>query len=251
MYEVPFLTQAAVIVVSVLVVSAPVFATTIVAIRTADSVVLAADSLGTFSGRGETRRNVCKIHRVGNRFFAIAGLSEDPGRGFSAVAIVDRALQGVDDVTNSANRAAEALREPLRNELNRLAGDDGALLERSLAKLPFVIIIGTDRGVPAAAGFHFELRGSDRWPPELNLRTLRCPGDCPNGVFTFFLGQRAAIDRYVADHGRAMGMSPEDGARFLVRLEIEADTPGVGGPIDAVRVSSSGAEWLSVKLECR
>ena len=83
------------------------------------------------------------------------------------------------------------------------------------------------------------------------MRTLRCPGDCPNGVYSFFLGERSAIDRYVVDHGRALRMSPEDGAQFLVKLEIDAGAPGVGGPVDAVRVSSSGAEWLSVKPECR
>ena len=251
LFDSPFSTRWVVVVASILVASAPVFATTIVAIRTPDSVVLAADSRGTFAGGGETTRNVCKIRRVGDRFFAVAGLSEDPGRGFSAVNIVRRALQASDGVMNAATSAAEAMKDPLKHELTRLAAEDKGLLERSLRKLPSVIVIGADNGVRAAAGFHFETQGNNHSPEELNLRTLRCPGDCPNGVYTFFVGERSTIDRYVAAHGRAFGMSPEDGAQFLVKLEIEAGTPGVGGPIDAVRVSSSGAEWLSVKPECR
>jgi proteasome subunit B (beta)-like protein len=250
LFEVRFSTLI-VVVGLVLVASVPVLATTMVAIRTPDTVVLAADSRGTFAGGRETTRNVCKIYRVSDRFFAVAGLSEDPGRGFSAVTIVSRAIQGSDGVMNAVINAAEAMKDPLKIELTRLAAEDKGLLERSLGKLPSVVVIGAEKGLPAAAGFHFEIQGNNRWPAELNLRTLRCPGDCQNGVYTFFLGERSAIDRYVADYGRALAMSPEDGAQFLVKLEIEAGTPGVGGPVDAVRVSSSGAEWLSVKPECR
>jgi len=247
-----FSTHSVIVVVGlVLLASVPVLATTIVAIRTPDSVVLAADSRGTFAGGRETTRNVCKIGRVGDRFFAVGGLSEDPGRGFSAVTIVSHAIQGRDGVMNAATSAAEAMKDLLKIELTRLAAEDKALLERSLGKLPSVVVIGVDKGIPVAASFHFEIQRNNHWPAELNLRTLRCPGDCPNGLYTFFLGERSVIDRYVVDHGRALGLSPEDGAQFLVKLEIDAGTPGVGGPVDAVRVSSSGAEWLSVKPECR
>jgi ATP-dependent protease HslVU (ClpYQ) peptidase subunit len=160
LFDGPFSTRSVVVVASILVASAPVFATTIVAIRTPDSVVLAADSRGTFAGGGETIRNVCKIHRVGDRFFAVAGLSEDPGRGFSVVNIVRRALQASDGVMNAATSAAEAMKNPLKHEVTRLAAEDKGLLERSLRKLPSVIVIGADKGVRAAAGFHFETQGT-------------------------------------------------------------------------------------------
>ena len=157
--------------------SAPVFATTIVAIRTPDIVVLAADSSGTFVGGAETIRTVCKIHKVGERFFAVAGLSEDPRRGFGAVGIVSRALRGTDGVMNAAAAAAEAMADPLARELTRLAAEDKPLLERSLAKLPSVILIGTDHGASVASGFQFEVAPNATWPTKLTLRTLKCPGD--------------------------------------------------------------------------
>lgn len=251
LFEVPFATYSVVVVALVLVASVPVFATAIVAIRTPDVAVLAADSRGTFAGGAETTRNVCKIHRVGDRFFAVAGLSEDPHRGFSAVTIVSHAVQSSDDVISAATSAAEAMIGPLKSELTRLSAEDKALFDRSLGKLPSVVVIGVDKGVPTAAAFHFEVRGNSGSLRDLSLRTLRCPGDCPNGVYTFSLGERSAIDRYVADHGRAFPRSPEEGAQFLVNLEIEAGTPGVGGPVDMVRVSPDDAEWLSVKPECR
>jgi hypothetical protein len=250
LFEVALSNHSLLVVVAVLLASAPALATAIVAIRTPDVVVLAADSRGTFAGGMETTRQVCKIHRVGELFFAVAGLSEDPGRGFSAVSIVSGVLRSSDGVMRAARVAAEEMADPLRRELTKLAGEDKALLERSLATLPSVIVVGVDGGVPAAAGFHFEVPGGGSWPAELSLRTLNCPGDCPNGVYTFFLGQRSAIDRYVADRGRAFGMSPEDGAKFLVNLEIQAGSPGVGGPVDVVRVSSKRAEWISVKPGC-
>ncbi len=44
-----------------------------------------------------------------------------------------------------------------------------------------------------------------------------------------------------------MSMSPEDGVRFFVQLEIDAGTPGVGLPIDVVRLDKNGIRWLNGK----
>lgn len=73
---------------------------------------------------------------------------------------------------------------------------------------------------------------------------LACPGDCPNGNLTFFLGQHKAIDKYIAEKGRQFAMSPEEAVKFMVQLEIGAKTPSVGPPIEVVGVDRNGIRWL-------
>ena len=68
---------------------------------------------------------------------------------------------------------------------------------------------------------------------------LRCPGDSPTGTYTFFMGHREAIDKYAAEHGGQFDMSPE----HAVQLEINAKAPGVGPPIDVVRMDVHGVHW--------
>jgi hypothetical protein len=67
---------------------------------------------------------------------------------------------------------------------------------------------------------------------------------CPSGNYTFFLGKHNAIDNYVAEKGKHFAMSPEDATRFMVQLEIDAKTPGVGPPIEVVRLDRHGIKWL-------
>jgi hypothetical protein len=225
---------------------------TIVAIRTPDVVVMAADSAATCVGGQGGIRAVCKIRPVGDgRFFAVAGLTEDPERGFSATAIVRDALVATAGVVQSAPAVAEALRGPLVAELGRLEAEDPEVLRRTLdGRLPSALIVGVEDGVPAAVSLGFEVPAAANWSAGLTLRTTGCPGDCPNGTYTFVLGARSAIDAYTAQHGTAMGMSPEDGAYFLVALEVDAGTEGVAGPVDAVRIAADGYRWLQLKSGC-
>jgi hypothetical protein len=39
--------------------------------------------------------------------------------------------------------------------------------------------------------------------------------------------------------------------RDLVQLEVNADTPWVGGPVDVVEISGRGPRWLHGKPVCR
>jgi 20S proteasome alpha/beta subunit len=76
--------------------------TCIVGIRTPKIVVIAADSMGTFKGYDpETVRPVCKIFRVREAGFAIAGLTKDPVRGFDLERIVAEALWYRSSISNA------------------------------------------------------------------------------------------------------------------------------------------------------
>jgi hypothetical protein len=113
-----------------------------------------------------------------------------------------------------------------------------------------VVFIGLDSGQPVAAGFGFHVTTTSSEAFSIEPQRFTCPGDCPRGVYTFFLGQRDAIDRYTAEQGKNLALSPEDAAKFLVELEIRAGSPGVGAPVDVLRIDKSGPSWMARKSNC-
>ncbi len=235
---------------------APAHSTTIVGIRTPELVVIAGDSAGTFRGGGpETTRSVCKVFSVGGAGFAISGLSRDLRRGFDAEAIVARALWHRESIRGAMIEIQNKLSGALIAELERLKKEEPTVYEKSLQGVGgcviSVLIAAFEGHEPVASAIAF--KGQEDPSGRIGLSTiyLNCPGDdCPGGVLTFFLGERGAIDRYTAKHGKNFNMPPEEGAPFLVGLEIGARTSGVGSPIDVLRITKEGPFWITRKAGC-
>ena len=68
-------------------------ATTIVVARSANEIVIGADSKVTDTYGNELNSQVCKIQQVGNLFLAFEGLLRDKATGFSVPEIAVKALQ--------------------------------------------------------------------------------------------------------------------------------------------------------------
>lgn len=230
--------------------------TTIVGIRTPELVVIAGDSVGTFRGGSpEKTRLVCKVFTVGGAGFAISGLSRDVHRGFDAEAIVASALWHRESIRGAMIEIQNELSNALLAELERLKKEDPTVYEKSLQGLGgyviSVLIAAFEGREPVASAIAF--KGQENPSGRIGLTTiyLNCPGDdCPGGTLTFFLGERGAIDRYTAKHGKNFNMPPEEGAPFLVELEIMAGTSGVGPPIDVLKITKEGPFWVTRKAGC-
>src|SRR6266849_3046591 len=70
----------------------PVRATTIVVARTANEIVIGADSKVTDAYGNDLNKRACKIRQVGDLFIAIEGLEIDRQTGFSVPVILNQAL---------------------------------------------------------------------------------------------------------------------------------------------------------------
>jgi len=234
----------------------PSHSTTIVAIRTPDLVVIAGDSAGTFRGDGPERtRSVCKVFSVEGAGFAISGLSKDLHRGFDAETIVAKALWQRESIRGAIIEVQNKLSGTLTAELERLKKEEPTVYGKSLQEVggcvTSVLIAAFEGHEPVASAIAF--KGQEDSSGRIGLSTiyLNCPGDdCPGGVLTFFLGERGAIDRYTAKHGKNFHMIPEEGAPFLVGLEIAAGTSGVGSPIDVLKITKEGLFWITRKTGC-
>ena len=228
-------------------------ATTIVVIRTHKEVVLATDSKATYEG-GDAPENagpVSKIYGMGDLFFAVSGLAEDPETKFTVPGIVAEASRGLSTVAEKVKAIEARLETALVTEVPKVRERDPDLYQKLVSgkwDVLSLVVVGLEKGVPFARGMAFSLNSS---PDGLraSLKENSCPGDCLFGVKTLWLGQSDEIAKYM--EGRRSPRKPvADFARFLIQLEIDAKAEGVGGPIDIVRITSTGAEWVQRKPDC-
>jgi hypothetical protein len=228
----------------------PCLPTTIVAIRTPEVFAIAADTEGTFKGGSNptTRRSVSKIFEKGGVLYAISGLTKDSRRGFDPADAIAASLRDSQSLLSIVTNVEAILSKALKEELAKLQTEEPVLFCNAIEgdnAVKTVLLASFEKEQPIAIGINF--LGAVNTEGKLVIRTTRlaCPGDCPNGMYTFFLGHHKAIDKYIAERGAHLAMSPEEGVRFMAQLEIDAKTPGVGPPIDMVRLNQDGIKWLS------
>lgn len=228
----------------------PCQATTIVAIRTPEVFIIAADSAATFKGGGKptTERSVSKIFQRCGVLYAMSGLTKDPNRGFDPKSIISASLSVSQSLHSTVANLEAILSESLREELLKLQKEEPVLF-RDAVEGPdggtSVLLASFEKGETVAIGIQFRAEIDSYGKLVIRTNRLSCPGDCQDGTYTFFLGNRMAIDKYVTEHGRYFSMPPEKAATFMVQLEIDAGTLGVGPPIEVVRLDKDGITWLS------
>lgn len=229
-------------------------ATTIVVIRTPAEIVLAADSRDTFEDKNSPTRtsDVCKIYQSsGGIYFALSGLVSDRVTGFSLARLVARASGHHRRIADKVKSAEQLIGEALISELPEVKARDPEgyrkfIREKSVLS---VVFAGVEDGVLTVHGFSAMLAVSPGGVTPSGFVEEACPGNCPNGTRGFWLGEAGAIKRLMAAQGLPR-LPTIDLAKYLVQLEIESDADSVGGPIDLLRITSTGSEWTQRKSGC-
>jgi hypothetical protein len=230
-------------------------ATTIAGIRTPEQVVIAADSLGTARGyRIESTRPVCKIFRVKDAAFAIAGLVKDLAWKFDAENATADSLRRQTRLTETANDLADRLTDMLGSYLERLKTGNPylyrKLLEEQEGTITSILLAAYEGDQPVAIGMSFHASEDTGGRIRITPTQVACPGDCPDGVMHFFLGERRPIERYIAEHGKDRLLPATSGAPFLVRLVIDGGSKLVGPPVDVIVIDGQGVSWPARKEGC-
>jgi hypothetical protein len=226
-------------------------ATTIVEIRTPDEVVIAADSAGTFRGGGRTTvGSVCKIYQVGKSFFSVGGLVGDPGAGFSVPQIVAHELRDDRSVADSLKAIEDGLRSALPSELSGLTRRDPEAGKYEPLVIT-VLIARLQSHTPVGAAMHLSLAMISPLGTLPDPEVKICPSSTCSTTIWWSVPTASVIPSRL-EHGReALSLaSPSNVARNLVQLDIDADTPGVGGPIDVLRLLPTGIIFPQMKPQC-
>ena len=224
-------------------------ATTLAIIRTSQEIVVAADSLMTLYG---TRpQQACKIRRHGDVVFATAGLVESSADVLDAHRIISEVLRRNVSWTEHVATIKGRLQEPLLRVLRRMQREIPDQFREQLVRgfALHMSLAAYRHGIAALEmrEFHVELaRGGSL---TLRVERVSCQGECTGATNVFGVGETDAMMRYV----NTLQRFPPDLASLafdLVGLQIRQKPGYVGPPVDVVRVSSAGVDWIARKPSC-
>ncbi len=228
---------------------APVHASTLVIIRTPHQVIIAADSLLVWHGDDQGVPLTCKLDGHGDVIFGIAGLMMESD--FDARSFVELVLNTPGSLAERALVLERVLRGPLLGMLTRIRRE----LPRQFAEqLESGFVLNVTLAAVRNQTAHLEMRDfyAETAPDgALRLRVVRvsCPRDCPRPTEVFGVGETTAMMTHLSTLPRLPAELPGL-AKQLVEIEI-ADRPAlVGPPVDLVRASDAGIEWLQRKPAC-
>jgi hypothetical protein len=220
-----------------------------------DHVIVAADSKATSSGveqKSEAVYNVCKILTFDNQYiFAYTGYSARRPFGKSAstswnVRDITRRLyqQGsISSTDDFARKWAAKMKAVLvyDSKISPPSSHNGLVL--------FGLFVGVSNGNISTVAIQFEL-GQDG-QIRTKHRQIGSGLDAAGEADIFIEFQANKTRRANLWHSRIDKLGPDDQVIALAKLVRQFDTSGhVGGPIDSVRITPYGMQWLSVKPKC-
>src|SRR5215813_8289305 len=229
--------------------------TTIVVARTASEIVIGADSKVTDTYGNDLKKQACKIRRIGSLFVAIEGLELDRQTGFNAPDIASKALTLTPSATTSGKISVLMgfLVSELLTELSHLKAHEPQTYFKKIEGGQLflrIIVAGFEKGRPLI--FVRSFRAWQYNPGQIGVAIIPddCFEDCKDTVATRMLGETDAIEGLPEETPDFWKAGLSDGVRRLVETEIAARSEYVGPPIDLVRITANGAEWIQRKKEC-
>jgi hypothetical protein len=217
-------------------------ATSLAVIRTEKEIVIAADSRVTNLRNDTSLPDVCKVRQTGNAIAAFVGFVSagvSMGRdSYNAMDVVDTVLDEKGMLAEKAEKIQAILGSQLKKVLRAVPS---AALADLHGFVLGVVIAGEDEQEPILK-LHY-IRFSLAPDGTLQSNLALCPGaGCPNG----------SSIRIVAPPARNLGPATEGvrWARGYVQSQIARDVPTIGGPLQLVRITHQGLQWMDQPLIC-
>lgn len=226
-------------------------ATTLVALWSPHGLLLGADSRVTTDFSGKTVvGTACKIGRQDSSFFAFSGLVDDRITNYHVESLAQEAIAQGGEVEAQLSRFLELAEGPLSRAVSLIRQQSPEQYDYLRQGHPVLqAIFGfVEHGPPvlAVAGFGLTAEGKLAAFSRVIAR-----GDDGLGPRLIYAGQQSRIRAYLDSHRDWASGGETDLVRRLIQLEITSSDGAVGGPVDLVRLTAAGAEWVQRKSQCR
>ena len=212
-------------------------ATLIAVYRSSDEVIIAADSLRTIETVPPSQMLVCKIRNYGDIVFAASGRSSLPGGVFSLDAMTEalRTKNGLvtEDLPNRISKFDKYTVAAFKSVQNQ---------SRKVGPITFTYILSfVQEGNPIV--YSKTLRSVDGKAEIGELETL--PEDQ-----VLLVGQPEYRSHRSSVRTRE-NATPSEMLEAVIVHQAQGLPNKVGGPVDIIRITASGVEWLQRKPNCR
>jgi hypothetical protein len=224
--------------------------TTVVAIRTNTEIILAADS--RIVAVGDTPQNVgttCKIVRVGDIYFASAGLLRDTRNTFNVRDAVVEASGGGGGPSDVVLRFEQVIRGPLIRTIQQIKDEHPAYFRSELDnKNALEIAFGAfEHGTPKLFVRSFLVSQNGH---SVDVARVDCPGVCSGDIGSVFLGRHSIIDKFMDANPHFFRIGWEQSIERLIGLEASARPNDVSLPANVLRIHANGSQWLTRNEVC-
>ena len=243
---------------------APSYGSSIIAVRNDNEVVIGTDSKRLTAAKEDLSdaqpELACKIVRADNVFVASAGIvgilpsnhGEIPAE-FDLAKIMNDAALSEGSIMDKADNLAKAVEDSLlrmsewaKKKMRPLF--EGLFIGKQLLQ---VVMAGMENGSPAIIVMAFELSTSPSGELRANVESRACPGiACPTGFVYIFMGKHEAIDKYLPLDPEIWKSDPVEVVQKLMEIEVTSERETVGPPIDILRITKDGPEWIQEKEMC-
>ena len=227
--------------------------TCIVIIMVASELWIGADSrivaISRAVGDGPT---TCKIYALGNLYYVNAGLLKDTAGRFDAAAVAREVSVHATSVSGAAADFEAAIVPPLKNIVLELRGENPDYFgARLLGKTALAVaFLGIEEGTPKLEVRRFVVR-EERGELAVTIERLSCPGDCQDRMTWAFLGEAAEVNRFLDENPGYLGRNGfRKTLQTLIAHQAAATPQYVSLPVDILRITTRGFEWIQRKNEC-
>lgn len=225
--------------------------TSIVAIRTHDTVVIGADSKINRADHSETW-NSCKIKSANNVFWGYARILAVPSRSFDVSSIAARAMSGTGTTSERVSNFEEALVPQLTQIMADLKKGDPVWFQANAENQSVVeiVFVAFEAHVSYMLLRYFKARS---YGLGVQIETVRkdCPGaECKDAGYAA-IGHHIAVDAELARNPaiwRKMGLVKA--VQYLVQSEMNSYPDVVGPPIAILELTAQGPHWIQ-KGKCQ
>ena len=220
-------------------------------IRNQDAVYVGADSriLNQF---GEALGTECKITRIGDYYFAHAGLGLDAMYGFDLKALAQIAFsssnefrQNIKQFIRLVDTEGSAYLARIRNKRPELY----ARITRGEINIETAIIGHDSSGAPFFKVIKFAANESGNTTKITTPIVYECPGDCRGGKVIALMGQMQHAEPMVERWPAGMLRNPVRAINAMIGREIENNTK-VGPPIAILKLTAQNSTWIQHDESC-
>ena len=114
-----------------------------------------------------------------------------------------------------------------------------------------VVMAGMENGTPTIIVMAFESSISPSGELKINVKSRPCPGiACPSSSVYIFMGEHDDIDRYLLTDPGILKDNPVDVIQKLIEIEVTSKPETVGPPINILRITKGGSEWIQENNTC-
>jgi hypothetical protein len=227
--------------------------TAVAVMRTPREIAIAADSRVVRSDSLSEALQVCKIRRAGGIYFVAHNLVEDPASGFDIYEIADQACREGTTISAKAQLFDSLVVGPLIRALVRIRTMSPGSFRKHFVEQAAsgIIFAGFLDHVPVLIARRLVVVNPDSAQFSLSIVRRECPGVwCMSGTTTFFVAPDEAVSRFRLAYPYYLRMRPAEVVQQFVEMRIRDHVPDVGPPVDVVRITERGAEWIRRKAGC-